>query len=144
MLGVSRPRLLGEDIAIGLDLYKIIEQHRVSFEETQNEILLRLLEGSRSASIASETGEGWTSLGVTLPHRSELKMTYNGVTYTGKLLNGKWHVNGDVFYSPSGAARGVARTKKGKPVSLDGWKYWYVKFPGSDDFVKISSLIKGK
>lgn len=134
----------GPQITVSLALHKIIEKARVSFDETPDEILLRLLERQIESSQNAESGESWSGQGVTLPHGTKLKMTYNGVTYEGVLANGAWHVKGKVFHSPSGAARGVAQTKKGKPVSLDGWKYWYVQVPGADEFEKISSLLKGK
>lgn len=131
-------------IEISLELHKVIEQERRSFEETPNDILMRVIEGVRNQPVTSEEGQDWSSFGVTLPHGTEVKMTYNGKTHTGRLINGTWHVEGKVFHSPSGAARGVARSKKGKPVSLDGWKYWHVRTPESEDFVAISSLIESK
>ena len=67
-------------------------------------------------------------------------MTYNGTTHTGEIVNGTWHVGGAIYRTPSAAAGGCARSKEGKPVSLDGRKYWEVKTPGAEAWVKIEAL----
>ncbi len=69
-------------------------------------------------------------------------MTYNGQTHTGEVAQGAWHVGGAIYRTPSAAAGGAARSKKGNPVSLDGWGYWEVKKPGSDKWIQIDELRK--
>jgi hypothetical protein len=69
-----------------------------------------------------------------------LRMDYNRRTHEGQAVDGRWLVEGNLYDSPSGAAVGVARTKKGLPTNLDGWVYWYVKRPGSNEWVLIETL----
>lgn len=67
-------------------------------------------------------------------------MRYNRHTYEGKIVDGSWVIGDRSFDSPSGAASGVAVTKKGKHPRLDGWIYWQVKLPGEDSWKSLDSL----
>jgi hypothetical protein len=58
----------------------------------------------------------------------------------GKIDDGSWFINGKHFDSPSTAASTLARTKDGKPTSLNGWNYWEAKLPGSTEWKPIKSL----
>ena len=69
-----------------------------------------------------------------------IRMTYNGQVYEGKISDGMWVVGDREFDSPSGAASGIAITKKGKSTRLDGWIYWEVRQPGEDNWVPLDSL----
>lgn len=71
----------------------------------------------------------WSSKGVILPEGTQLRMNYGGVIYKGLVDNGYWLVNGNIYKSPSQAARETARTKKGTKPSLNGWKVWSAKRP---------------
>jgi hypothetical protein len=131
-------------IEIDFDIHKRIEASRRSFSETDNAVLRRLLkldsEETLPKVIGHAAGREWFGDGVTLPHGTELRMTYNGRLHAGQIDNGDWHVEGERYNSPSAAAGGVARTKKGGKTSLDGWIYWEVKRPGDRDWVPIKSL----
>ena len=67
-------------------------------------------------------------------------MSYNRRTYEGQIVNGSWAIGEHNFDSPSGAASGVAVTKRGERTRLDGWIYWQVKLPGSDAWQPLESL----
>ena len=67
-------------------------------------------------------------------------MSYKRRTYEGKIVDGSWVIGDRKFDSPSGAASGVAVTKKGKSTRLDGWIYWQVKLPGEDSWKSLESL----
>lgn len=132
------------EISIDLDVHKLIEAERRSFEEPPLAALRRLLglpELQTQAVAPSQEGRSWQSKGVTLPHGTLLRMSYNGREHEGRIEDGAWLVDGMTFKSPSGAACGVARTKDGKPTSLDGWGYWEVKRPSDPSWTKISSLL---
>jgi len=139
-------------IDIDIDVNRHIENHRSSFGQTPNDILRRLFglpagepESERkstgraiSASL-SPTGD-WSWKGVTLPAGTELRMTYNGRTHTGVVTGGTWQVAGATYTSPSSAADALARSREGKPVSLNGWTQWEVKKPGEKKWVVLDSL----
>ena len=60
--------------------------------------------------------------------------------YEGKIVDGKWVVDGRTFDSPSGAASALARTKKGNPTRLNGWLYWKFKRPGETEWKLLTDL----
>ena len=130
-------------IEIDFDVHKMIELERMSFSETPNEVLRRLLKmDGPSPAIVSSTPEGrpWTGKGVTLPHGTKLRMEYTGRQYTGQISDSEWVVEGQRFKTPSAAASGVAVTRNGNHTQLDGWRYWYVKRPDDADWIAILRL----
>jgi hypothetical protein len=134
-------------VEIDVDVFRFLESRRSSFTQTHNDILRELAGLSPIASSKNGTDHhaasgAWSWKGVELPNGTRLRMSYNGQTHTGEIAQGTWHVGGAIYRSPSAAAGGVARSKKGAPVSLDGWAYWEVKKPNSDRWTPISTLRK--
>jgi hypothetical protein len=128
-------------IEIDFDVHKRLETERMSFSETANETLRRILgiesQTSKTAEAIAPQGRPWSGKGVELPHGTELKMDYNGRQHVGVVKNGVWVVEGGEYTSPS-AACGVARTKDGRSTPLDGWKYWHAKQPGQSRWTLIN------
>ena len=131
-------------IEIDFDVHKRLETERVSFSETANDTLRRILgienRSTKVIDMPAPAGRPWSGKGVELPHGTELKMDYNGHQYTGRISNGIWIVEDKEFTSPSSAASGVGLTKEGKLTNLDGWKSWYVKLPGQQRWSSIRKL----
>jgi hypothetical protein len=67
-------------------------------------------------------------------------MRYNGRQYEGEIVDGKWVIEGKTFDSPSGAASGIAITKRGKTTRLDGWIYWEIQAAGDTGWTPIKAL----
>jgi hypothetical protein len=67
-------------------------------------------------------------------------MQYNGTSYSGRIDNGEWLVEGSRFKSVSAAAGGVAKTRSGTSPSLDGWVYWQVKRPSDTKWLMLNAL----
>ena len=147
--------LKSRTIEIDFDVHKLIETERRSFDESPNDVLRRLLRlgeisclppPSTSTSASPESaprfvaGRPWMDEGLTLPHNTLLRMTYSGHTYEGQIINGQWAVDGQTFDSPSGAASGIAITRKGTKTKLDGWIYWHVKRPDDTQWIALDSL----
>jgi hypothetical protein len=133
-------------IEIDLDVHKLIEAQRLSFDETPNQALRRLLgldDAGTSPAPASLTTDSlkssWSAMGVVLPHGTALRMSYNGRHQEGQIIDGEWIVDGKAYNSPSGAAGSTSITRSGKKPNLDGWKYWEVKRPG-EKWVPIKTL----
>ena len=154
-------------IDIDFDVHKKIEEARLSFDDSPNAVLRRLLNmtddnsssqyfgqgngeqglsgeslelmGSRSLS-AEDLERPWWGKGVTLSHGTKLQMEYRGRQYDGEIHNGRWLVEGERFGSPSKAAGGVVLTKDGKHPQINGWIYWHVKRPGDEDWILINEL----
>ncbi|MCE7026488.1 hypothetical protein [Jiella avicenniae] len=135
-------------IEIDFDVHKAIEAERRSFSERPNDALRRLLGLPKRDVDATEQnaanngmqGRAWLGDGVTLPHGTKVRMTYNKTDHTGEIVDGMWVVGGRAFDSPSGAASGVGRTKKGTPTRLDGWGYWNAQLPGETGWTPIKNM----
>jgi hypothetical protein len=133
-------------IEVDFDVHRCIENERRGFDEPANDALRRLLKlGERKApttksSGSSPTRKGWTDEGVSLPHGTPVRMRYNGRSYEGQIVDGSWVIGSQTFDSPSGAASGVAVTKKGKPTELNGWIYWEVKLSEEQGWVFLKNL----
>jgi hypothetical protein len=131
-------------IEIDFDIHKLIEAERRGFDEPPNSALRRLLKLPEKVSTlpTMKRGRAWQSEGVSLAEGTQLRMTYGRPkrTYTGTIVNGEWHVEGQVFDSPSGAASGVAITGKGNKTRLNGWDLWEVQHPGEMRWIRLSVL----
>lgn len=141
-------------IDIDFDVHKLIEGERRSFAETPNTALRRLLKlPERAASPPtpdiSKDGRPWYGQGVLIPHGTLARMEYDrgSQVYEGRFLDGALVVGGKRFTSLSTAAGSLATTKSGGTPSLNGWDYWSVKLPDSDEYVPMQHLrrrAKGK
>jgi len=133
-------------IEIDVEVFRFLESRRISFTQTHNDILrdvagLPPVKPSPGGAVDTATEQGsWSWKGVRLPNGTKLRMSYNGQTHSGEIVQGAWHVAGAIYRTPSGAARGVARTKKGAPATLDGWQYWEVKKPNNDRWIRLVEL----
>ena len=134
-------------VEVDFDVYKLIETERRSFDEPRNDALRRLLKlpaavpaPPRATNGGSPSERAWSGVGVTLKHGTKLRMSYNGRLHEGEIVDGKWVIEGRAFDSPSGAASGVALTKRGEHPSLNGWVYWEALAPGSEKWVRIATL----
>jgi len=132
-------------IEIDFDVYKMIEAERRGFDDPPLAALRRLLkmpEAPKAAASEPSSGRPWTYKNVVLEHGTQLRMRYNHRTHEGRIVDGRWLVEGEFHDSPSGAAVGVARTKDGKQTALNGWDYWEVKKPRSDKWLPINIYLK--
>lgn len=134
-------------IEVDFDVHRCIENERHGFYESPNDALRRLLrlgEPKSASAMAPPSSPpsraSWNDQGVTLPHGTPVQMRYNRRTYEGQIVDGSWVIGDRRFDSPSGAASGIAVTKKGKKTRLDGWIYWQVKLPGEDSWKPLESL----
>lgn len=84
------------------------------------------------------------SEGVTIPHGSEAKMTYmrGQQNFFGRFSNGKLLVDGRPFDTLSQAASALALDRRGRSPNLNGWAYWHVRLPGSDEWIPMAELKK--
>ena len=89
----SRPKSADTGrVNVQVDIHKLIEAERRSFDEEPYVALRRLLKLPEAArEQAKPAGRAWQSEGVTLEHGSKLRMTYGRPkrTYTGVILNGR-------------------------------------------------------
>lgn len=129
-------------IEIDFDIHKLIEAERRSFAEQPFQALRRLLglpeklEAETGSEPEPESGRPWIEDGLVIPHGTVARMEYlrGSQKYEGKFLDGYLVVGGARYSSLSEAAGALAKTKDGRRPSLNGWNYWEVKTPGSDQW----------
>lgn len=108
-----------KQINIDLDVYKVIEQERKSFNETHNEILRRKygFEPAKEEKSEQQIGGLYVS-GVLLKNGLKLHSNYKGRIIEARVENNVIVYNGKSFTSPSAAA-GEATGN-----SVNGWQWW--------------------
>jgi hypothetical protein len=126
-------------IQIDLDVHKKIEENRVSFSETPNEVLRRVFglppQIAKPADQRAEAENGWSpAQSIFLPVGKTLKANYKGGVFEAEVVNGGLKFNGTVFKSPSAAA--CAATKN----SVNGWIFWYYYDDVSGGWRSMASL----
>ena len=121
-------------INIDLEIYRLIENKRESFDETQNEILRRLLGLASPVKPIIDSGGISLRYSVFLPNGSRLKKVYKGKEYLAEVKDGYIWVNGKRYPSPSAAAVAVT----GSPVN--GWRWWEVKRPQDSEWISLDQL----
>jgi len=124
-------------IEIDLEVYKLIESARESFDESENDILRGLLNLSPKelhAGITSGNQGLGIGSGVFLPDGTILKKRYKGKLCEVKVENGKIWVNGRGYTSASGAAVAITGS------AVNGWRFWEVQRPDDIDFRLLADL----
>lgn len=97
-----------------------------------------------AADRAVEAEMDWQSEGVSVPHGLEARMSYMAgrQRFVGCFLNGKLVVNGRHFTTLSQAASALAVNRMGRSPNLNGWAYWQVRLPGTDQWIPMAALKK--
>jgi hypothetical protein len=139
-------------IEIDFEIHQLIERNRNGFDDSPNDVLRKLLGLSSIPKPPDRPKldplkieyDSWIDGEVRLPHGTLLRMTHNKQSYEGEIADGRWYVEGQFFDSPSGATNAFARTRKGEPTNVSGWKYWKVKLPEADDWESLKKMRRGR
>lgn len=126
--------LVRRRIDIDTDVQQIIESARRDFDESENDILRRLLglaDGvPRLAPAPGNVPGAWHRKGVTLLPGTELRLQAEGQVHHGFVRNGKIWFGGRAFDSPSRAATYLSEAPKNGWLTIEvrprGWKQWVV------------------
>ena len=132
-------------IEIDIDVYKRIEQERISFDEPHTAILRRMLGIKPENKIdqqgfperPKENGNGMQLDDVYLPNGTELRKYHKGELHTARVEGGAIVLNGQRFRKPSPA--GVAVTG----YRVNGYRFWDAKLPGDNHWMRLEFL-RGK
>jgi hypothetical protein len=69
-----------------------------------------------------------------LPHGTELRANYKGITHVAKIGDGEWIQNDQAQTSPSAAADAITGN------SVNGWTFWEAKLPGEHRWRLLKSM----
>jgi hypothetical protein len=133
-------------IPVDLEVYKALEAQRLTFSESHNDILRRVLglpakSSTNGHEAAVEDVVVWRRKGVRLPKGTRWRMSSASGEQNGNVVEGGFQYKGEVISSPSRLASNIYRTKSGKKTNLNGWRYVEVKRPGDADWTMLSSLL---
>jgi hypothetical protein len=151
-------------VAIDIEVHKLIEAARSVFDETQNDILRRLLgldhgaplfepapaemsaTGLRRRAKGGGAGEGgWSKVNrhgrtTFLPDGTRLRAAYAGQAVNGEIRDGMWMIGERGYNSPSAALIAHVTSKTGGKVNLNGWRHWEVLLPGTETWTRLSDV----
>jgi len=133
-------------IPVDLEVYKALEAQRLTFSESHNDILRRVLglppkSTTDGHEMVVEDVVVWRRKGVRLPKGTRWRMSSANGEQNGNVVEGGFQHKGEVVSSPSRLASNIYRTKSGKKTNLNGWRYIEVKRPGDADWTMLSSLL---
>lgn len=114
-------------IEIDIEVSKWIESNRISFDETENEILRRISKGKANDGKFDpinieeniiDINEGLFWKGVLLKNGLRLRRQFKGKMHIAEIKNNQIVFNTKTFHSPSAAAIELTGT------SVNGWVFW--------------------
>ena len=128
-----------DKIQIDLEVHKKIEALRISFSETPNDILRRILGLAEHSKTPQAQGNASKAVWMPAPNVKLLEGTklyarYKGRPVEAEVVQGGLKYNGTIYKSPSAAACAVTGN------SVNGWNFWEVQ-EGTERFRRpLSSL----
>jgi len=124
------------EICIDMEIHKAIEMGRLSFKESDNDVLRRLLNIDLKANLnlpektqmklRDFQGDGHSPF-LRLKHGTELKIDYANQSFEGVVDDGMLVFDGQSYKSPTAAVVALCRTKWGARTNLNGKKYMFAK-----------------
>lgn len=141
-------------VEIDFEVFKALTAQLESESDTYNDAIRRLLGlpdreiefrpgemdlpgiPAPTNALAPQGGGAWFS-NVFLPNGTIFRSTYKGKTYRAWINQSQWVDQfGNVRTSPSDAASAITGN------NVNGWRFWFVKRPGEDDWQRMDALKK--
>lgn len=126
-------------IEVDFEVFKELTVRRESESVTYNDVirdLLRLGKPKPNAPLppSNASQDDWVVKGVKFPAGTEFRARYKGETYTARVEDGMFALADKKFDTPSAAAISITNN------SVDGWRFWECKLPGSHTWRIMKSL----
>ena len=125
-------------IEIDLEAYKALENQRISFEESHNDILHRLIDQMQQENKPAEpkTGGGLMTKGVFLHTGTKLRHIAKRTSerHDAVVEDGGIRYQGEIYHSPSQAAYAAAGG------SRNGWTFWEYYDETNNKWVLLDAL----
>jgi hypothetical protein len=132
-------------ISIDLEVHKAIEGERKSLDESEHQILRRLLGIDMPVPTEPATntigGEPWQRRGLVLSNGTDWRIVYGNKEFKGIIVDGRFRFGTRSFKSPSGLTIALCRTAKGERTSLNGWRYVEIFQPSRNRWFKLQDLL---
>jgi hypothetical protein len=121
-------------IEVTIDVYKLIEQNRLSFEETHDHILRRLLGLPIPSEKPIVEGTFYLGEGVYVPFGTVLKKEYKRKEYRAEVKDGGIWINGKKFPTINQAVNAISDSNQ------NAWGFWQVKRPQDSKWIPLNDL----
>ena len=123
-------------ITVDFDVFKALTNLRASEEQTENDVLRKLLGLVPAVAISQPSANepAWVCKGVAFPAGTKLRAVFKGKEYQGEVKDGAFLLDGVQHTSPSSAAYSVTQS------SVNGWKFWECFRPGDTQWIEIDAL----
>lgn len=134
-------------ISIDIEVYKVLENNRLNFNESHNEILRRIMKIKENKEIILNDSKlnddkinnrNLVWKGIELKDGLQLRKYLKGNLHTAKVINEKIVYNGEDYSSPSAA--GIAAAGN----SVNGWVFWEYYNEEFKSWESLDNLRKGK
>jgi hypothetical protein len=122
-------------INVTIEIYKLIEQNRLSFEENHDDILRRMLGLPIHSEKPEIKGEFYLGEGVSVPFGTILRKVYKGMEYLAEVKDGGIWINGKKYPTVNQAANAISDSK-----NQNAWKFWEVKRPQDSEWILLHDL----
>jgi hypothetical protein len=129
-------------IEVDFDVFKALTARRPTEDVTENDVLRQLfrlpVRESPLTTTDTPSVEDWVTKGVRFPAGTELRATYKGHIYLGRVSGGAVVLGSERFASPSAAAMSITQ----HPVN--GWTFWECRLPAQRKWTTIKELRRDK
>lgn len=123
-------------IEIDFDVYIYLQNQRNGFNETENDVLRRILKIDTPQIISENRGESYHTGGVNLQVGLKLRKTYKNVDLEAKVTDRGIMFDNQIFKSPSAAGCVATNT------SVNGWIFWEYFDEDSNQWKVLDNLRK--
>jgi len=122
-------------IDVTVEVYKLIEQNRLSFEENHDDILRRMLGIPAQAKKPEVQGNFYLGEGVSVPLGTFLRKIYKGIEHIAEVKDGGIWIKGKKYPTVNQTANAISDSK-----NQNAWKFWYVKRPEDPEWILLDEL----
>ncbi len=121
-------------IDVTIEVYKLIEQNRLSFEETHDRILRRMLGLPIPNEKPITEGTFHLGEGVYVPFGTLLKKEYKRKEYMAEVKDGGIWINGKKVPTINKAVNAISDSNQ------NAWDFWEVKRPQDSKWIPLDNL----
>ncbi|MGO9174571.1 MAG: hypothetical protein ACLQED_00280 [Desulfobaccales bacterium] len=121
-------------IDVTLEIYKLIEQNRLSLEEPHYQILSRMLGLPIPTENPFSDGKFYLGEGVYVPHGTLLRVEYKRKEYIAEVRDSGIWVNGTKFLTINKAVNAISDSNQ------NAWNFWEVKRPQDSKWIPLDNL----
>jgi hypothetical protein len=123
-------------INVSIEVYRLIEQNRLSFEETHDDILKRMLNLPIPNEKPIIQGNFYLGSGISVPFGTLLRKVYKGIEYRAEIKDSGIWFNGKKYPTINQTVNAISDSNQ------NAWNFWDVKRPQDSEWIPLDNLRK--